>query len=78
MQFPMIGNWSVRITDVRSFSIHADVYYEIQADRLDDGSNTAMTLRVPQHATASLPVAGQNATVTFLLGQVTCVHLNAE
>jgi hypothetical protein len=69
----MVGSWSVLVLSVRPFTIHGDLYYELTAQRPEEPS-TAVILRVPQHAVASEPVAGQRLTVTFLMGQVTrCV-----
>lgn len=67
--FPLAGSWTVRVGEVRPFTIHGDVYYEIQGTRADDGS--ALVLRVPQHAAKPAPTAGQTVAVTFLMGQVT-------
>ncbi len=69
--FPMVGSWTVRVADVRPFTIHGDVYYELHGTRADDGS--AVVLRVAQHAAAAVPTAGQDMSVTFLMGQVTSV-----
>ena len=69
MQPPMVGSWSVVVHSVRPFTIHGDLYYELTAQR--DDEPTAVILRVPQHAVAGEPVAGQRLTVTFLMGQVT-------
>ena len=71
MSFPLAGSWTVRVGDVRPFTIHGDLYYELHGTRVDDGS--ALVLRVPQHAAATPPAAGQQVTVTFLMGQVTGV-----
>jgi hypothetical protein len=71
MSLPMVGTWTVRVADVRPFTIHGDLYYELLGVRADDGSN--LSLRVPQHAVAEPPAAGQLVAVTFLMGQVTGV-----
>ena len=74
MKPPMVGSWSVLVHSVRPFTIHGDLYYELTVQREAD-SSTAVILRVPQHATAGEPLAGQWLTVTFLMGQVTrCVQ----
>ena len=73
MQPPMIGNWLVRVDGFRSFTIHSDLYYELQVVRLDEPSGSSFVLRVPQHATAGEPAVGQTLTVGFLMGQVTSV-----
>ena len=70
--FPMVGSWTVAVSAVRPFTIHGDVYYELHGTRVDDGS--ALVLRVPQHAAAAVPTAGQELAVTFLMGQVTAVR----
>jgi hypothetical protein len=70
MQPPMVGSWSVLVHSVRPFTIHGDLYYELTVQREGDAS-TAVILRVPQHATAGEPIAGERLTVTFLMGQVT-------
>ena len=69
MQPPMVGNWSVLVHSVRPFTIHGDLYYELTAQR-DGDTTTAVILRVPQHAAATEPLAGQRLTITFLMGQV--------
>ena len=71
MSFPLVGSWTVRVAGVRPFTIHGDLYYELDGVRVDDGSH--LSLRVPQHAAAEPPTAGQRVTVTFLMGQVTAV-----
>ncbi len=71
MSFPMVGSWDVRVSDVRPFTIHGDVYYELHGVRIDDSSQ--LVLRVPQHAAPEPLAAGQDLTVTFLMGQVTGV-----
>ena len=71
----MLGTWTVRLAEVRPFTIHGDLYYELVGTRADDGS--AVVLRVPQHATAAVggqPAAGRAVAVTFLMGQVTEVR----
>jgi len=71
MSLPLVGTWTVRVADVRPFTIHGDLYYELHGVRVDDASS--LSLRVPQHAVAEPPAAGQLLTVTFLMGQVTGV-----
>ena len=70
--FPLAGSWTVRVADVRPFTIHGDVYYELTGTRVDDGS--AVVLRVAQHAAGGTLAAGQDVAVTFLMGQVTGVR----
>lgn len=71
----MIGSWTVQVKALRPFSIHGDMYYEIQAVRTNDPAGTLITLRLPQHATASEPQPGQTLLVKFLMGQVTEARL---
>jgi hypothetical protein len=68
----MVGSWTVRVDGVRPFTIHGDVYYELVGVRVDDGST--LSLRVPQHAASEPLAAGQELSVTFLMGQVTEVR----
>ena len=71
MQTPMLGSWTVEVKAVRPFTIHGDLYYELQAVRTNDASAQSVTIRVPQHATTGEPQAGQVLLVKFLMGQVT-------
>jgi hypothetical protein len=71
MQPPMIGSWTVQVKAVRPFSIHGDQYYELQAVRTNDPSAQVVSIKLPQHATAGVPQAGQIMLVKFLMGQVT-------
>jgi hypothetical protein len=71
MQPPMIGTWTIEVKTARPFTIHGDLYYELQAVRTDDPAETPIVLRVPQHAISAEPTAGQKLEVTFLMGQVT-------
>ncbi len=71
MQPPMIGSWIVEVMAVRPFMIHGDLYYELQIVRMDEPGGNAFILRVPQHATAAEPAAGETLTISFLMGQVT-------
>ncbi len=72
IQTPMIGSWIVNVDAVRPFTIHGDLYFELQARRVDDAENTLLALRVPEHAFAgSKPEAQQRWELTFLMGQVT-------
>jgi hypothetical protein len=59
----------------RSFSIHGDMYYEIQCVRTNDPGGTLISLRLPQHTTAGEPQPGQTLLVKFLMGQVTEARL---
>lgn len=67
----MIGSWTIQVKSTRPFSIHGDLYYEIQGVRTNDASGVLLTLRLPQHATAGEPTPGQTLLVKFLMGQVT-------
>lgn len=67
---PLIGDWTVQVKAVRPFTIHGDLYYELlvaQPDQLE----SAITIRVPQHAVPSQPTPGDKLVLTFLMGQVT-------
>lgn len=69
MQTPLFGSWSVEVLGTRAIEIHGDRYYDINV--VKEGEGTPFTLRVPQHATAGEPKAGQKLKVQFLMGQVT-------
>ncbi len=72
MQFPLAGSWTIRVDAARPFTIHGDLYYELGGTRVDDpGAVGPVVLKVPRHATAGEPTAGQRLRVTFLMGQVT-------
>jgi hypothetical protein len=66
---PLFGSWVVEVLGVRPFEIHGDRYYEIAVTQ--PGQGAPVTLRVPQHATAGEPRAGETLKVQFLMGQVT-------
>jgi hypothetical protein len=74
MNLPLAGSWTATILQVRPFTIHGDIYYELVVDH-DAGQ---ATLRVPQHAVAGEPSAGQAVSIAFLLGQVTKVSRQSE
>jgi hypothetical protein len=67
----MVGSWQVDVQAVRPFTIHGDLYYELHVTRRDDAGGQVLALRVPAHAVAGTPAAGQTLNVTFLMGQVT-------
>jgi hypothetical protein len=71
MQIPMIGNWTIQVQAARPYTIHGDLYYEVQAIKTDDPEQSPFVLRIPQHAIPSAPIVGQTLNVTFLMGQVT-------
>ena len=73
----MVGNWSVLVHNVRPFTIHGDLYYELTVERTDE-PGAGLLIRVPQHAVAKEPIAGQRLIVTFLMGQVTKVTQEAK
>ena len=80
MNAPMVGSWSVEVRDVQPYTIHGDLYYELRVLRTDEpsppGGNVCLfALRVPQHATQSVPQTGDRLVVTFLMGQVTGVKM---
>lgn len=74
---PMFGDWVVDVVRAQPVSIHGDLYYEVLVVRADDAAGAGdagrqgVVLRVPQHAVAAAPEAGQRLKVTFLMGQVT-------
>ena len=68
---PMVGSWSVEVKAVRPFTIHGDLYYELHVVRTDGATGQLLALRVPRHAVAREPVAGDRLDVSFLMGQVT-------
>jgi hypothetical protein len=67
----MIGTWDIQVLAARAFTIHGDLYYEVQALRADVPSNNAYVFRVPQHAIKAAPASGQRLRLTFLMGQIT-------
>jgi hypothetical protein len=67
----MMGSWSVEVKDVRPYTIHGDLYYELAVVRLDDAGGGVLTVRVPQHAVSGLPKPGDKLAITFLMGQAT-------
>jgi hypothetical protein len=71
----MVGSWTVRVGAVRPYAIHGDLYYELHVARTDvpAPSDANLVIKVPQHAVAGTPEAGQVLVVTFLMGQVTGV-----
>jgi len=69
MQAPMVGTWKVTVHAIRPFTIHGDLYYELQVTRAE-APEQEMAVRVPQHACGELGV-GDNVELTFLMGQVT-------
>lgn len=71
MQTPMVGTWDVTIHNVKPFTIHGDVYYEVHIVRTDDAENRLLALRIPQHAAKTVPQSGETWQLTFLMGQVT-------
>ena len=71
MQHPMIGSWTVQVKAARRFSIHGDIYYEVEGVRTNDPAAAPLLLRLPQHATAGEPQPGQTLLIKFLMGQVT-------
>jgi hypothetical protein len=68
----------VRVLAARPFTIHSDLYFEMQVVRLDEPgpAGSGFVLRVPQHAIAAEPVAGQVLRVGFLMGQVTSATID--
>jgi len=71
------------VRDVRPFTIHGDLYYELHVLRFDEVAPSEVpaslfALRVPQHATQAVPQIGDRLVVTFLMGQVTGVKKITE
>lgn len=73
----MLGSWRVRVLAARPFTIHSDLYFELQVMRLDEAGESGFVLRVPQHAFSAEPATGQVLKVTFLMGQVTAAEVEA-
>jgi hypothetical protein len=73
----MMGTWTVTIHDVRPFTIHGDVYYELNVWREDQPADHRTLLRIPQHAADRQLRAADRVAVTFLMGQVTSVKVIA-
>lgn len=78
MKAPMVGSWPVEVKAVQPFTIHGDLYYELDVVRTDepaaaDGRITVWTFRVPEHAAPAggPPQPGDRLVLTFLMGQVT-------
>lgn len=71
MNAPMVGSWSVEVKDVKPFTIHGDLYYELQIVRIDDPTFQLLVIRTPQHTVTGVPKTGDKLTVSFLMGQVT-------
>lgn len=74
----MIGSWTIQVSAVKPFSIHGDLYYEIQGARVNDSSREVFSLKLPQHAARGVPQPGQTLLVKFLMGQVTEARLVAS
>jgi hypothetical protein len=70
----MTGSWTVEVKAVRPFTIHGDLYWELQVKKTDD-TPEELLLRVPQHAARVEPAPGQRVSVAFLMGQVTSVQM---
>jgi hypothetical protein len=67
----MIGSWQVQVHGVRPYTIHGDLYYELQVTRLDANEPHGYAVRVPQHAATQQPQPGDRLEITFLMGQIT-------
>ena len=74
----MIGSWTVQVQAVRPFTIHGDLYFELQAVRTNDPSGQALSIKLPRHAVAREPQPGQTLLIKFLMGQVTEAKLVSE
>lgn len=71
MQMPMVGSWEICLHNVRTFTIHGDLYYEVQASQTSDPLNQIFAVRIPQHVLSHPPMSSEVWRVTFLMGQVT-------
>lgn len=71
MNAPMVGSWSVEVKDVKPFTIHGDLYYELLVIREDDPTHAVLAIRVPQHAVRGTPKPADRLAISFLMGQVT-------
>lgn len=71
MEPPIAGNWPVEVRAAKPFTIHGDLYYELQVVKTDDPSGEQTALRVPQHAFDGQPGPGDRLVLSFLMGQVT-------
>jgi len=69
MVTPMIGDWTVKVLEVRPFAIHGDLYYELKVTQ-ESSPDQITIVRVPQHAVEGMPTPGQLLTLSFLMGQV--------
>jgi hypothetical protein len=47
MNAPMVGSWSVQVKEVRPFTIHGDLYYELHVTRTDVAHTDLLAIRVP-------------------------------
>lgn len=74
MQPPMIGTWDVLLHEVKPFTIHGDLYYEVHVVRTSDPVPKMLALRIPQHAVPTPPLGGETWRITFLMGQVTAAE----
>jgi hypothetical protein len=74
----MVGSWPVEVRAVQPFTIHGDLYFELDVARTDepavtpDGRVRVWTFRGPAHAAPDgAPRVGDRLVLTFLMGQVT-------
>jgi hypothetical protein len=74
-QPPMIGSWQVLVHSVRPYTIHSDLYYELQVTRVDVAEPHGYAVRVPQHAATQPPQVGDRLELTFLMGQITSAKM---
>ena len=74
MQAPMVGTWDVQLHQVRPFTIHGDLYYEVHVTRRDDPVPQMVALRIPQHVLPQTPLPNEAYRITFLMGQVTAAQ----
>lgn len=78
MTLPMMGTWTVRLHEVRPFTIHGDSYYELVVERAEEPGRL-LGLRTSAHAVEEGVLrAGGRVAVSFLMGQVTGVRAVTE
>jgi len=77
MPLPLFGPLTVLIHTVRPYSIHGDLYYELQISP-PDAPATISALRIPNHLINPPPAPGETLTLTFLMGQVTGAKRSAS
>lgn len=72
VSLPMVGGWRVKIHRATPYSIHGDGYYELVVERPEEPGRL-LSVRTSAHAVEAGVVVGGEATIQFLMGQVTSV-----